>query len=481
MRESVIFGDESISFMRHMMQVFGLRPAVANLRVEILVQPTQLDAEINSRALQGNVVMAILPSHAFCQALGVDVVSTPAFGDADLDCTVPLLCAAKLRTLHPSLRFHGQGEPVIVDHDSRTAWLFVPKGAGGVLLVGTSVIADIIRYRQGDPLAERPREAVWDIAGERPIYLFEKQILGLPRYQERQADFWAVICAGFLSAKLRIPLLAVLPGGVDGAVVLTGDDDQAQLEKYGEQLKLIGSTPITYFLHPLTRHTSDTLNRMLRRYQVDLGIHPDALEEPQNYTNLLHQQCAWFEGLTTRRANSVRNHGFLNDGYWGHLKPWIDEKIHISSNIPGLDGRALNGSLLPARVYAGGSLTNHWSVVTAIGDGVRYVNGGKSDVESANCIFDLADAIRQSGIPGVMVLNFHPQNVSDTRAMHLAALEVIRSGFIGWNMRDCLDWFADGLTRPRGGFFQRTFERMLPRGLYTARRTSGSTFKNRVS
>jgi hypothetical protein len=163
-----------------------------------------------------------------------------------------------------------------------------------------------------------------------------------------------------------------------------------------------------------------------------------------------------------RRASSLRNHGFLNDGYWGHLKPWIDEGISFSSNIPGLDGCALNGSLLPARVYDDGRLTGHWSVVTAIGDGVRYVNGGKSDVESANCIFDLAEAIRQSAIPGVIVLNLHPQNVGDTRAMHLAAREVIRSGFIAWNMRDCLDWFANGVASTPAGSFRRTLGRILP-------------------
>jgi hypothetical protein len=42
----------------------------------------------------------------------------------------------------------------------------------------------------------------------------------------------------------------------------------------------------------------------------------------------------------------------------------------------------------------------------------------------------------------VIVLNLHPQNVSETRSMHRAALELIDSGFLAWSMRDCLDWFG---------------------------------------
>ncbi len=47
-----------------------------------------------------------------------------------------------------------------------------------------------------------------------------------------------------------------------------------------------------------------------------------------------------------------------------------------------------------------------------------------------------------------MVLNLHPQNVSETRAMHEAVKEVIRSGFVAWNLQQCLDWFSsrDGET-----------------------------------
>lgn len=383
-----------------------------------------------------------------------------------------------LKTIHDFQVFgDSRLHPIVVTTDGQPAWGWLPCGKGGYLLIGTNLADDTIRFRQGDPAeaTQRPKKALWGIAGERPNYLFEPQISDLP-HGARPVDEWYELLAGVLADLVGYVRHPILPNGATGAIVVTGDDDQAQLEKYAEQLKLIGNTPITYFLHPLTRHTPDTLNRMIRKYRVDFGIHPDALAAPQQYADLLHQQCAWFQDLTKQRAKSVRNHGFLNDGYWGHLNPWLDEKIHISTNLPGLDGRALNGSLLPARVYASGHLTEHWSVVTAIGDGVRYVNGGKSDLESANCIFDLADAIRQSGIPGVMVLNLHPQNVSDTHAMHLAVLEVIRSGFVAWNMQDCLDWFADGVTRPPVGFLQRTFARVLPIRFPAKRRAVGLQF-----
>ncbi len=147
-------------------------------------------------------------------------------------------------------------------------------------------------------------------------------------------------------------------------------------------------------------------------------------------------------GITGASPRSVRNHGFLNDGYWGHLNAWVKNRIEISSNLPGVDGTILNGSLLPARVSREGLLTEHWSILTAIGDGVRFAMG-KSGPESAQCIFDLADAIKSSQLPGVIVVNFHPQNVAETHEMHAAVIELIHNGFVAMTMGECLDWFSE--------------------------------------
>jgi hypothetical protein len=298
---------------------------------------------------------------------------------------------------------------------------------------------------------------MWGIAGERPTYLFESQLSGEDG-TIRHADWWAMALAETVADKLRKPLTDILPGGAPGAIIVTGDDDQAYLEKYDEQLTLLGDTPITYLLHPLTRHTQKTLRAMQRRNPgVDFGIHPDALEAPERYGELFDEQVAWYRKFTGTRPLSLRNHGFLNDGYWGHLPAWLKQGVRISSNLPGFDGRVLNGSLLPARMAWDGTLTPHWSVLTVIGDGVRFASG-MSDEDAAERVRNVADGIRQSGIPGVMVLNLHPQNVSETRAMHYAAREIIRSGFVAWNLRQCWEWFAKmdqsavpGIEEERGG------------------------------
>lgn len=456
----------SVDVVLHHLRTFGLGDEAFTGARRALILADEWDIATHNLVTAGAVAVALNPSKILLNRMMVSSRARMVLTRQDLQSVnmASIRTRKALRTLHSFAVFEGEGlQPVVITEEGSMVWSWLPCGEGGLLLVGTNLAADLVRLRQGDPnnALARPVDPMWGIAGERPNYLFEQQMDGLPRHA-RPADEWCEVLAAFIATKLGYRRRPLLPGGAPGAIVITGDDDQAYLEKYAEQLKLLGNTPITYFLHPLTRHTPSTLSSMLGKPSVDLGIHPDALESPGDYARLLKEQCAWFERLVGRRASSLRNHGFLNDGYWGHLKPWIDEGISFSSNIPGLDGCALNGSLLPARVYDDGRLTGHWSVVTAIGDGVRYVNGGKSDVESANCIFDLAEAIRQSAIPGVIVLNLHPQNVGDTRAMHLAAREVIRSGFIAWNMRDCLDWFANGVASTPAGSFRRTLGRILP-------------------
>jgi hypothetical protein len=181
---------------------------------------------------------------------------------------------------------------------------------------------------------------------------------------------------------------------------------------------------------------------MLGRPSIDLGLHPDALDAPAEYGRLFADQARWFRELTGAPALSVRNHGFLNDGYWGHLPSWRAAGVRVSSNLPGLDGRVLNGSLLPARVADRSGLTEHWSILTAIGDGVLFV-GGMDAEQSAQCVLDAARHIRESGLPGVLVLNVHPQNVTAARGLHRAALATIESGFHPWTLRQCVDWFAN--------------------------------------
>jgi len=435
----------------HHLRIFGVDDAGVNdihntpARLLLMVAPSATDAvKTQAFAANGGVAIAVLPEAAFCGAFGV--TQMPAASQ------VPAILAyrndvqphwARLRTLHPHLVFHHAASLVVVaDQANQAVWLWLPVGDGGILFVGTALAEDLIRYRQGDPAKEksRPVDPIWGIPGERPLYLFEEQIQG-EEPAERHADNWAMALAQFVANRLHKPLLPILPGNAPGAVIITGDDDQAYLEKYDEQLKLLGETPITYFLHPLTRHTPGTVKTTLRKPWIDLGIHPDALDAPTRYGALLKEQSAWFKRLTGEPAISLRNHGFLNDGYWKHLPHWIKAGIKISSNLPGMDGRVLNGSLLPARLAYNGSLTDHWSLLTAFGDGMVFALN-KSDADAADRIRGLANQIVANGIPGIIVLNLHPQNISETRKMHHAVLEIIDAGFHPWTIKECLTWFC---------------------------------------
>jgi hypothetical protein len=351
--------------------------------------------------------------------------------------------ARRLRTLHAYDHYiAASATPVVCDDGNAAAWLWQPVERSGVLLVGTCLADDLIRYRQGDPSeAQAPdTRARWGYAGERPNYLFEAQRSAEPAHV-RHADEWAFFLAESLATFTATALEEVLPGGASGALVITGDDDQADLSFYSQQRQMLGDSPMTYFLHPLTKHTPDTIAEMRRNMRVDFGLHPDALAAPERYAELFSEQARWYSTLLGEPPASLRNHGFLNDGYWGHLGAWLAASVRISSNLPGLDGNVLNGSLLPARVAYNGRLTDHWSIVTLIGDGAVFVNSWGTE-QAARCVYDAADQVRASGIPGVIVLNLHPENVARAEGMHRAAVEVSRSGFVAWTMRECHEWFS---------------------------------------
>jgi hypothetical protein len=331
----------------------------------------------------------------------------------------------------------------------------VSRGDDTILILGTDLAADLCRYRQGDPsrAAARHTEPMWGFAGERPTYLFDhQQPAGAER--ERQADWWSMALAQTVSNIERQPLLPLMPHGAPGALVITGDDDQAYLEKYRDQIARLRGLPITYFMHPLTRHSPATIAEIGNHGRVELGLHPDALDRPGDYAEVFRSQAAWFEAAFSRPARLVRNHGFLNDGYWGHLPVWLEHGITASSNLPGVDGRILNGSLLPARVAVGDTLSPHWSILTAIGDGIRFALGFDGPA-SARCITDFAGDIITSRLPGVIVLNLHPQNVAETAEMHAALHDVVAAGFVAMTLGECIEWFAarDGqrISRLRDG------------------------------
>lgn len=434
------------AIVEHHLHVCGAKKILSCNNFQLLYFAGRDDAAVAFlNAAQGGIVVALLPDESFLSLAGLKEQRRQLPPEC-LTFAVSSVIAQRsdLKTLHDYREYYYQtaGLVIISTSDGSPVWVWVPVGRGGFLIIGTDLAGDLLRYRQGDPARahDRPTEAQWGIEGERPNYLFESQLAGEDG-TVRHADHWAMVLAETLSRLSGEPLQDILPGGAPGAIVITGDDDQASLEKYDEQLALLDDTPITYLLHPLTRHTRKTMRAMQKRNpNVDFGIHPDALVAPANYNALMANQVVWYRELTGKSPLSLRNHGFLNDGYWGHLDSWLLHGIRISSNLPGLDGRILNGSLLPARMAWNGGLTDHWSILTAIGDGVRFISG-MSDADAANRVWAVADRIRSSQLPGVMVLNLHPQNVSETRAMHEAAKQIIASGFVAWNLRQCLEWF----------------------------------------
>ena len=436
--------EDNLNYLKHNLAVLGL-PSLVSLKDRLCFQGIANTASIETNwklVEKGALLVVIQPEISILQKLYI----AERFIDVDAaDLKGQVKKNEKeytLRTLYPYFTYSGgAGDVIVEDCNGRAVWKAVKVGLGCVLLVGSNIEQDILRFRQGDQNSvggDRGGD-IWGIKGERPNYLFEKQLNGLPKYA-RPADYWPHLLVSYICSYLKIEPEPILPDGAPGAVIITGDDDQAFLEKYDEQQKLLNGVPITYFLHPKTRHTKKTLSLMCAGKNIDLGIHPDALENPSNYNNIFNSQCKWYRGLIGSNPISVRNHGYLNDGYWGHLNAWLGEEIKISSNIPGLDGRVLNGSLLPVKMYIKSQLIEHWSILTAIGDGVRYILG-KSEVESAEYIYKLRDAIINEKIPGVIVINLHPQNISDTKSMHIAAMEIIESGFIAWTMNDCLMWF----------------------------------------
>ncbi|KMJ88297.1 hypothetical protein ACH58_23315 [Achromobacter xylosoxidans] len=448
----------------HHLRLFGIRGECAP---RILLEPDQeqLTAVLSSGAEADNVMVVIQPSERACAVLGLRrrvVNQAPRV----FEFSVGMPDAARLRTLHPYHAYEAASGVLLHDVQHGPVWVWLECAGWTVLVVGTDLVGDLIRYRQGDPqqaIGDRGGE-LWGIAGERPVYLYAAQREGEP-HDCRHADYWALLLVSALEQHGGMERQPMFPGNAPGAVVITGDDDQAFLDKYAEQQSALYQLPITYLLHPLTKHTRKTLRQMMRANpRVDLGIHPDALETPGAYDERLREQMRWYEGLVGRRPESVRNHGFLNDGYWGHLPAWEREGIVFSSNLPGVCGTTLNGSLLPARMARDGVLTPHWSVLTAFGDGMCSIYGWSQE-EARRRVVEYGRSVRDSGLPGVLVFNLHPQNITEMQGLHQAVHDLIAEGFLAWNMRDCLDWAlqADGSPSrnrtSKGGLFARLLDK----------------------
>jgi len=350
--------------------------------------------------------------------------------------------------LLPHWTFRGDRlKPIWVNKNGRSCLAFYEVNGTRTLLVGLNIEEEIVRHRQGDPT--QADKAVYKgglgLDYERPDYLFADQLLA-KFYSIPWADRLGFALAESYSRIAGYPLIEPLPNGARGLVILTGDDDQAPLECYIAQLRLVGNVPITYFLHPLTHHTSETIKNFPPN--VEFGVHPDALDQPGAYSQLCADQVAQIRLLTGKSIRAVRNHGFLNSGYLGHLPAWEKLGLKFDVNYPGVDGKAVNGSFLPMRVRRpDGTWSDHYSLLTMFGDGMLYALK-MTPRQAVRRIRNLAQQIENEA-PGVMVLNLHPTNVLDTQLLHDAVLNICRRpGWMAMGMESYLDWL-EGLEQIR--------------------------------
>jgi hypothetical protein len=439
-------------FVAHCLRVFGFKEASAELLGRgmplVLCCPTAENipfVEVSLR--QGSPVLAILPKANFLEWCGFSCrpynrrppfAVVPVQGSQCLPLT--------LRTLHEIQVFKHEKvgckcETLVQTDDGELLWIAVRMHKSWLYLMGTDLAGDLTRYRQGDPSeVDRKHEGQrWGFPGERPNYLYEAQLGSEPPH-ERYSDWWLWQLRNALTHLAELRPEPLLPANALGAIVITGDDDQADLSFYEQQAKALGGLPITYFLHPKTKHTRSTISQRSRLSKVDWELHPDALDAPAQYTELFHQQYEWFSEFVGRPPKAIRNHGFLNDGYWGHAEAWTSHGVRCSSNLPGLDGRIINGSLLPSKLYLHGKVQDHWSILTAIGDGAIFVKHLSAD-EGADLVRQTGKLILSSGVPGVFVLNLHPENIARTLKMHEAVRELVDDGFIAWTMSEMVEWF----------------------------------------
>jgi hypothetical protein len=342
--------------------------------------------------------------------------------------------------LLPFLSFTGSGvRPVWTTADERAVLAWYEHDSVRQLLVGIPVVEEVVRHTQGDPRQAEvaANKSCWGFPHERPTYLFEGQLH--PDYPTTPwADLLGFTLAELLAELTDLPLVEPLPGGAAGAVVLTGDDDQAWLEKYDHQLRCVGDFPITYFLLPWTRHTPATLAKLPRT--VELGLHVDSLDAPERYAERCAEQARAVRSLCGRPVRSVRNHGFLSDGVSGHLPAWEDAGLALDANLPGLDGTALSGSFLPFRVRRpDGSWSAHRTLLSAFGDGMLPI----CELTERQAVRRVRRLARQVEVtrPGVLVFNFHPQNISETARLHRAVVALgRRRGWVALGVESYLAW-----------------------------------------
>ena len=113
----------------------------------------------------GRIVIVLHPSAQTLTRFNVQRSKT-----ANSDCLV--IGATPVRTLHPLSTFEMDHPHEVVARaaGSQPCWIAIGYAAQVVLLVGSNLGGDLIRYRQGDParMSARTDAEIWGFPGERP-------------------------------------------------------------------------------------------------------------------------------------------------------------------------------------------------------------------------------------------------------------------------------------------------------------------------
>ncbi len=331
-------------------------------------------------------------------------------------------------------------QPIWQTADGRTVLGWWENEGQSTLLIGLRITEELVRYTQGDParVSYTGNRNLWGGEHEQASFLYAGNIVA-GHELEPWADRLGQTLAELLATAGNLPLLEPLPGGAKGAVMLTGDDDQAWLEKYDEQLALLDGFPITYLMLPHTNHTRETIAKLPDN--VEFGVHVDALEYPDKYAEICPRQTREVRELVgDHPARAIRNHGHLNSDYWGHLPAWEEAGLTLGLNIRGLDGTCPTGSYLPFLARRpDGKWSTQLNVFSTFSDSMLGLQNWPEE-KQIRCIMELAGQIEKT-YPGILVFNFHPQNVSGMREVHKAVMEIgRRSGWLALGAESFLKW-----------------------------------------
>lgn len=345
--------------------------------------------------------------------------------------------------LRPFLSFEQAAdlEPLIVTLDGRVVVGWRVLRGRRQLVCGFDPVAEFCLYTHGDPdkAGQDVRKNLWSPNGhEQPAYLYSGHLA-----RGHESAPWVDQLGAWLSTALSslagIPQLHPLPHRARGLILLTGDDDQAQIEKYRYQQELLGGFPITYFMMDCTNHTPETLAELSPA--TEFGVHVDGLPAPEGYEGFCDEQLAGVRQLLAGHPiRSIRNHGHLNRGYWGHLAAWHSSGLTLDLNVRGLDGTCPTGSFLPFSVSAHGlGWGEHYSLFSTFSDSMGPYQG-LSERQQAKLIKRFASQIEAAG-PGILVFNLHPQNVQEVERVHRTLMSIAnRSGWRAVGVSGLLDW-----------------------------------------